>query len=155
MRFLAPSMDDILIWDRCFKRYPGATATGPLADGALTAAIPYQTADYVKLPGETASFDDMTLETDDQSDKLQIFKFAFKGYKFETCFRGPVKWFTICNVQFLKDDDTLRVISSETYLDCAVTSSIEEICLLLNKLMGQEWSFIPTRQIDMSNRVTN
>jgi len=151
MRFLAPSKDDIRSWDRCFKRYPEATATGPVADGALTAAVPIQAAN--QRLWETARVDDTELENDDQGDNFH-FKLAIKGYKFETSFRGQVCWFTIYNVQLVKDDDMLRVILAETYLDSAVTSSIEGICLLVDKLMVQEWPLVPTQQIDASNGVT-
>jgi hypothetical protein len=151
MRFLAPAKDDIRIWDRCFKRYPGATATGPLADGALTAAVPIRAANHVKRVWEAARVDDTNPENDSQSDKLQVFKLALKGYKFEASFRGPVKWFAICNVQMLKDDDTLPIVSAETYLDSAVTSSIEEICILLDRMVVQERPFVPTQHNGVSN----
>jgi len=68
MRFLAPSHDDIRSWDRCFKRYPGATATGPVLDGALTAAVPIQGAN--QRLWETARVNDTNPENNDQSDKF-------------------------------------------------------------------------------------
>jgi hypothetical protein len=148
MRFLAPAKDDIRIWDRCFRRYPGATATGPLADGALTAAVPIQATNHVKRLSETER-----PETDDQSAKFQVIKLALKGYKFEPSFRGPVKWFAVCNMQLLKDDDTLRIVSAETYLDSAVTNSIEEICVLVDEMMVQERPLVPTQQTGVSNEV--
>ena len=68
-------------------------------------------------------------------------------------FRGPVKWFAICNVQLLKDDDTLRIVSAETYLDSAVTNSIEEICVLVDEMMVQERPIVPSQQTGVSNGV--
>ena len=148
MRFLAPAKDDIRIWDLCFRRYPGATATGPLADGALTAAVPIKATNHVKRLSEAER-----PEADDQSAKFQVIKLALKGYKFEPSFRGPVKWFAICNVQLLKDDDTLRIVSAETYLDSAVTNSIEEICVLVDEMMVQERPIVPSQQTGVSNGV--
>jgi len=154
MRFLAPSKDDIRKWDRCFNKYRGATATGPLADGGLTAAVPLQATNHVKQLWETARFDDANPESDDKIEKFQVFKLAVKGYKFETSFRGQVKWFTNCNMQLLKDDGSLCVISAETYFGSTVTSSIDEVCLLVDKVVVPEWPFVARGQDYSSDGVT-
>jgi hypothetical protein len=94
------------------------------------------------------------MENNNQSDVFQVFNLALRAYKFETSFLGPVNWFTICSVQLLKDDDTLSVTLAEAYLDSAVTNSIEGICLLVDKVMVQEWPLFPIQQIDASIGVT-
>ena len=154
MRFLAPSMEEIRTWGRCFALYSGATATGssernlPHADGGLTAAIPLQDASRVKRLCDTARLDPTNLESDRrQIDKFRTFKLAVSGYKFETSFRGAVKWFTIWNLQSLEEDHLVSLISAEAYLGCSITSSIEEAGLLVDRVIACELPFVPNEQV--------
>jgi hypothetical protein len=152
MRFLAPSIEDIQIWGRCFGLYPGATATGssernlhPRADGGLTAAIPLQDASRVERLCQTIGLDLAGLESDTR--QLPAFKLGLTGYKFETSFRGAVKWFTNWNLQSLEDDRVFRLISSETYLGSSITSSIEEAGHLVDSVIACESPFVPRHQV--------
>jgi hypothetical protein len=141
MRFLAPSPEEIRAWARCFSFFPGATATGsgesnlqPRADGGLSAAIPLQDADHARRLCQAARLDPTNQETCwREIDEFRIFKLGLTGYKFETSFRGPVKWFTNCNLQLVEEDSVLSVVSAETYLGSSITSSIEEVGLLVEK----------------------
>jgi hypothetical protein len=155
MRFLSPSIEDIRAWGRCFSLYPGATATGssernmaPRADGALSAAIPLQGADHAKRLCETSGLAPTTLESDSrQIDEFQVFRLGLTGYKFETSFRGAVKWLTNCNLQCLDEDRVLSVLSAETYLGSSITSSIEEVSLLVDKATVYELLSVPSERV--------
>ena len=151
MRFLAPSVDEIQTWGRRFGLYPGATATGstdsslaPLPDGGLSAAIPLQDADHARRMCEAAGLDPGSPER--EIDAFQTFKLGLTGYKFETSFRGAVKWLTNCNLLFLEDDRVLSLISAEAYLGSSITSSIEEVGLLVDKVIVTESPFVPSGQ---------
>lgn len=155
MRFLAPSKEEIQTWGRCFALYPGATATGssernlqPHADGGLTAAIPLQDASHVKRLCDTARLDPTNLESDRrENDKFRTFKLSLTGYKFETSFRGAVKWFTIWNLQPLEEDRVVSLIPAEAYLGCSITSSIEEAGLLADRVIACESPLVPNEQV--------
>jgi len=155
MRFLAPSMDEIRTWGRCFGLHPGATATGssegnfqPRTDGGLTAAIPLQDASRVKRLCETVGLDPADLESDGrQTDEFRAFRLGLTGYKFETSFRGAVLWFTNWNLQSLEDDRVFSLISSETYLGSSITSSIEEAGHLVDRVIACESPFVPDQQV--------
>jgi len=155
MRFLAPSTEEIRTWGRCFGFYPGATARGsserslrPRADGGLNAAIPLQDACRVKRLCDTARLDPTKLGSDRrQIDKFRAFKLGLTGYKFETSFRGAVKWFTIWNLQSLEEDHLVSLISAEAYLGCSITSSIEEAGLLVDKVIACESPLVPNEQV--------
>jgi hypothetical protein len=151
MRFLAPSVEEIRTWGRCFGLYPGATATGstdsslsPLPDGGLSAAIPLQDADHARRVCEAAGLDPAGPER--EIDAFQAFKLGLTGYKFETSFRGAVKWFTNCNLLLLEDDRVLSLISAETYLGSSITGSIEEVGLFVDKVIVTDSPFVPSRQ---------
>ncbi len=84
MRFLAPSVEEIRTWGRCFSLYPGATATGssdsnlePLTDGGLSAAIPLQGADHARRLCEAAWLDPASPER--EIDAFQTFKLGLTG----------------------------------------------------------------------------
>lgn len=152
MRFLAPSVEEIQIWGRCFGLYPGATATGssernlrPRADGGLTAAIPLEDAGRVKRLCETIGLDPTELESD--RGQIPAFKLGLTGYKFETSFRGAVKWFTNWNLQSLEDDRVFRLVSSEAYLGSSITSSIEEAGHLVDNVIACELPFVPDPRV--------
>ena len=151
MRFLPPSIDDIRTWGRCFSLYPGATATGASersmklrADGGLIAVIPLQGADHAKKLCETSGLISTIGDSDRRPiDEFQAFRLGLTGYKFETSFRGPVKWFTNCNLQRLDDDRVLSVLSAEAHLGSSITSSIEEVSLLVDKATVYELLSVP------------
>lgn len=154
MRFLAPSADEIRAWGRCFDPYPGATATGkrsnlqPLADGGLSAAIPLPDVRRVKTLCDTAGFDPTCLESDRRRiDRLQAVKLGLTGYKFETSFRGAVKWLTTWNLQFLEEVRVFSLISAEAYLGSSITNSIEEVAPLVDKVIACEPPLIPNQQV--------
>src|SRR5271166_2594967 len=154
MRFLAPSTDDIRTWGCCFKLYSGATATGssesnlePLTDGGLSATIPLEGTDQVKQLFLMARLDQVNPQGDwCKIDECHTLKLSLTGYKFETSFRGTVKWFINCNVQFIKEDGVLRVISAEPYVGSAITSDIEEVGLLVDKVMAYRGTFVHAEQ---------
>ena len=152
MRFLAPSVEEIQTWGRCFGLYPGATATGsagvnlaPQPDGGLSAAIPLHDADHARRLCETSGLDPASRER--EIDAFAIFKLRLTGYKFETSFRGSVKWFTNCNLLFLEDDHVLSLPSAETYLGSSSTSTIEEAGLLVDKVIIAEPGVVPGGQV--------
>ncbi len=82
-----------------------------------------------------------------QIDKFQVFKLGLTGYKFETSFHGPVRWFTNCNLQFREEDRVLSLISAETYLGSSITSSIEEVGLLVDKVIVHQSPFVASEPI--------
>ena len=149
MRFLAPTKEEIRTWGRCLSLYPGATATGssesnlrPRADGGLSAAIPLQNADHARRLCEAARLDPTNpAGVRRQIDEFQVFKLGLIGYKFETSFRGSVKWFTNCNLQLVEEDSVLSIVSAETYLGSAITSDIEEVGQLVDKAIVAESRF--------------
>jgi hypothetical protein len=155
MRFLAPSVEEIRAWGRCFDMYPGATATGssesnlhPLADGGLSAAIPLQDAGRVRRLCDTAGLAPRNLESDGSPiDRFQAVKLGLTGYKFETSFRGAVKWLTTWNLQFLEEVRVFSLISAEAYLGSSITSSIDEVSPLVDKLIGCEPPCVPNQQV--------
>jgi hypothetical protein len=153
MRFLAPTKEEIRTWGRCFSLFPGATATGssesnlrPRADGGLSAAVPLQDADHAKRLCEAARVDPTNQGGGRrQIGEFRVFKLGLVGYKFETSFRGSVKWFTNCNLQLVEEDNVLSVVSAETYLGSAITSDIEEVGLLVDKAIVAESRFLAER----------
>jgi hypothetical protein len=155
MRFLAPSPDEIRAWGHCFDMYPGATATGssesnlrPLSDGGLSAAIPLEDARRVKRLCDTAGLDPTNLDSDGSPiNRFQAVKLGVTGYKFETSFRGAVKWLTTWNLQFLEEVRVFSLISAEAYLGSSITSSVEEVSPLVDKLIGCESPLVPNQQV--------
>ena len=155
MRFLIPSIEDIRTWGRCFSLYPGATATGSddrnmklRADGGLSAAIPLQGAAHARKLCETCGLVPTIPESDRRpTDEFLVFRLGLTGYKFETSFRGAVKWFTNCNLQFLDDDNVLSVVSAETHLGSTITSSIEEVSRLVDKATVYELLSVPCERV--------
>jgi len=153
MRFLAPTKEEIRTWGRCFSLYPGATATGssesnlrPRADGGLSAAIPLHDADHARRLCEAARLDPTNQGGGRRHiDAFRVFKLGLTGYKFETSFRGPVKWFTNCNLQLVEEDTVLSAVSAETYLGSAITSDIEEVGLLVDKAIVAQSRFLSER----------
>ncbi len=158
MRFLLPSKEDIRTWGRCFSLYPGATATGssernmpPRADGGLRAAIPLQGADHAKRLCDESGLVPTIPESDSRRiDEFQVFRLGLTGYKFETSFRGAVKWFTNCNLQCLDEDRVLSVLSAENHLGSWVTSDIEEVSLLVDKATVYELLSAPSEPVFVS-----
>ena len=155
MRFLAPSAEEIRAWGHCFNSYPGATATGkngsklqPQADGGLSAAIPLPDVRRVKTLCDRAGLDPMSLESDRRRiDRLQAVKLGLTGYKFETSFRGAVKWLTTWNLQFLEEVRVFSLISAEAYLGSSITNSIEEVAPLVDKVIACEPPLVPDQQV--------
>jgi hypothetical protein len=153
MRFLAPSVDEIRAWGRCFDTYPGATATGsseinlqPLADGGLSAAIPLPDARHVRRLCDVAGLDPRSLESGRSPiDRFQAVKLGLTGYKFETSFRGAVKWLTTWNLQFLEEVRVFSLVSAEAYLGSSITDGIEEVSPLVDKLIGCEPPPLPNQ----------
>ena len=152
MRFLSPSIEDIRTWGRCFGLYPGASATGSSQrsmalrlDGGLSAAVPLQDAGHAKKLCEACG---LAIPESGRRpiDAFQVFKLGLTGYKFETSFRGAVKWFTNCNLQFVDDDRVLSVVSAETHLGSSITSSIEEVSLLVDKATEYELLSLPSER---------
>jgi len=156
MRFLPPSKEDIRNWGRCFSLYPGATATGssernmpPRADGGLSAAIPLlQGADHAKRLCDASGLIPTVPASDRRPiDEFKVFRLGLTGYKFETSFRGPVKWFTNCNLQCLDEDRVLSIVSAEAHLGSSITCSIEEVSLLVDKATVYELLSVPDERV--------
>ena len=76
-------------------------------------------------------------------DDFRAFRLGLTGYKFETSFRGEVRWFTNCNLQCLDEDRVLSVLSAEAHLGSSITSSIEEVSLLVDKATAYELLSLP------------
>lgn len=155
MRFLSPSTEDIRTWGRCFSLYLGATATGssernmkPRADGGLSAAIPLQGAEHANRLCDKSGLVSTISESDRRRiDGFQIYRLGLTGYKFETSFRGAVKWFTNCNLQCVDEDRVLSLLSAETYLGSWITSNIEEVSLLVDEATVYELLSAPGEQV--------
>ncbi len=162
MRFLAPSTEDIRTWGRCFSAYPGATATGsseknlqPLADGGLSAAVPLHDADHARRLCDSAGLEPTRLESARREvGDFDVFKLGLTCYKFETSFRGAVKWFTNCNLLLLEVDRVFSLVSAETYLGSSITGSIEEVGLLVDKVMVADSLFVPGGMVPESTGLT-
>ena len=162
MRFLAPSTEDIRTWSRCLSAYPGATATGsteknlqPLSDGGLSAAIPLRDPDHARRLCDAVGLEAPVLESERRGiDECSVFKLGLTGYKFETSFRGSVKWFTNCNLLLLEDDRVVSLVSAETHLGSSITSSIEEVGLLVDKVIAADSPLVPAGQVFESIGVT-
>ena len=162
MRFLAPSKEDIRTWGRCLSAYPGATATGsteknlqPLLDGGLSAAIPLGDPEHAQRLCHAIGLDPTGPKGDTRDvEGATLFKLGLTGYKFETSFRGPVKWFTNCNLLLLEDHRVFSLVSAETYLGSSITSSIEEVGLLVDKVIAADPPLVPVGRVFESTVVT-
>jgi hypothetical protein len=97
---------------------------------------------------DTAGFDPTCLESDRRRiDRLQAVKLGLTGYKFETSFRGAVKWLTTWNLQFREEVRVLSLISAEAYLGSSITNSIEEVAPLVDKVIACEPPLVPNQQV--------
>jgi hypothetical protein len=142
--------------------YPGATATGssernlqPLADGGLSAAIPLYDADHARRLCDAAGLEPTSLESARREvGDFDVIKLGLTGYKFETSFRGAVKWFTNCNLLLLEDDRIFSLVSAETYLGSSITGSIAEVGLLVDKVMVADSPFVAGGKVLESTGLT-